>query len=317
LRIFTEPQQGASYDQLLGVAQLSEALGFDAFFRSDHYQRIGEGPPGPGSTDAWLTLAAIGRETSRIRLGTLVTPVTFRFPGPLAIQVAQADAMSGGRVELGLGAGWYDGEHAAYGIPFPSTADRFAMLEEQLEIVTGMWATPPGESYSFTGRHHSIVDSPALPKPAQQPRPPIILGGWGTKRTPRLAARFADEFNLPPFNPPDATAAAFARVRAACEEIGRDPATLEYSVTLTTVCGADQAEVERRGAVSPAQFQAADCAGTPDQVLEQLLAYREVGATRAYLRVLDLRDAEQITLLGDAVLPGVTRANAAGTPSAG
>ncbi len=128
VRIFTEPQQGATYEQILGVAQRAEALGFDAFFRSDHYQRIGEGAPGPGSSDAWLTLAAIGRETTRIRLGTLVTPVTFRFPGPLAIQVAQADAMSGGRVELGLGAGWYDGEHAAYGIPFPPTAARFEML---------------------------------------------------------------------------------------------------------------------------------------------------------------------------------------------
>src|SRR5690348_13850578 len=153
LRIFTEPQQGATYDQLLAVAQTAERLGFDAFFRSDHIQRIGEGDPGPGSTDAWMTLAAIGRETTLIRLGTLVTPVTFRFPGMLAIQVAQADAMSGGRVELGLGAGWYDGEHASYGIPFPATGDRFGMLEEQLEIITGLWNTPVGEAYSFTGKH--------------------------------------------------------------------------------------------------------------------------------------------------------------------
>src|SRR3954454_22720687 len=182
LRIFTEPQQGATYDQLLDVAQNSERLGFDAFFRSDHLQRIGDGAPGPGSTDAWMTLAALGRETSRIRLGTLVTPVTFRFPGPLAIQVAQAGAMSNGRVELGLGAGWYDTEHASYAIPFPPIGERFAMLEEQLEIVTGLWATPPGEKYSFAGRHHQVVDSPALPKPVQQPRPPIILGGFGTKR---------------------------------------------------------------------------------------------------------------------------------------
>src|SRR5882757_5445992 len=154
LRIFTEPQQGATYEELLAVAQLAEELGFDAFFRSDHYQRIGEGDPGPGSTDAWMTLAAIGRETSRIRLGTLVTPVTFRYPGPLAIQVAQADAMSGGRVEIGLGAGWYDREHAAFGIPFPATGDRFEMLEEQLAILDGIWTTPDGDTYSFAGKHY-------------------------------------------------------------------------------------------------------------------------------------------------------------------
>src|SRR5689334_7181394 len=174
LRIFTEPQQGATYEQLLDVARTAERLGFDAFFRSDHYQRIGEGSPGPGPTDAWVTLAAIGRETSRIRLGTLVTPATFRFPGPLAISVAQADAMSGGRVELGLGAGWYDAEHRAYGIPFPETRERFERLEEQLAIVTGYWSTPRGKTFSYEGRHYQVHDSPALPKPVQTPHPPVI-----------------------------------------------------------------------------------------------------------------------------------------------
>ena len=197
LRIFTEPQQGATYDQLLGVAQLSEALGFDAFFRSDHYQRIGEGSPGPGSTDAWLTLAAIGRETSRIRLGTLVTPVTFRFPGPLAIQVAQADAMSGGRVELGTRRGLV--RRRARRVRNPVPADRRALRDARRaardrDRACGLRRRA---SVLVRGTTPSIVDSPALPKPAQQPRPPIILGGWGTKRTPRLAARFADEFNLP------------------------------------------------------------------------------------------------------------------------
>src|SRR6478752_2092865 len=225
LRIFTEPQQGATYDQLLAVAQLTEELGFDAFFRSDHYQRIGDGDPGPGSTDAWMTLAALGRETSRVRLGTLVTPATFRFPGPLAIQVAQADAMSGGRVEIGLGAGWYDREHAAFGLPFPSTGDRFEMLEEQLAILDGM--------------HHKIEDSPALPKPAQQPRPPIILGGWGTKRTPRLAARFADEFNMP-FAPVSYFREGCDHVRAACDAIGRDPATMKFTVATVVSVGTNE-----------------------------------------------------------------------------
>jgi alkanesulfonate monooxygenase SsuD/methylene tetrahydromethanopterin reductase-like flavin-dependent oxidoreductase (luciferase family) len=235
-----------------------------------------------------------------------MTSATFRLPGPLAIAVANVDQMSGGRVELGIGAGWFDAEHAAYGVPFPSTPERFDRLEEQLALITGMWRTPVGETFSFAGTHYQLVDCPALPKPVQDPHPPVIVGGTGPRRTPSLAARFADEFNLPPFNPPAATAEAFARVRGACEEIGRDPATLELSVTLTTVCGADRAEVERRGAVSPAQFQAADLAGTPEEVLEQLAAYREVGADRAYLRVLDLRDVEQIELLGVAVVPGLT-----------
>src|SRR3984957_15588577 len=183
VRIFVEPQQGADYAQLLTVAQEAEALGFDAFFRSDHYLTMsGDGLPGP--TDAWITLAALARETSRIRLGTLVSSSTFRWPGILAITVAQVDAMSGGRVELGLGTGWYDGEHTAYGIPFPPLGERFARLEEQLSIVTGLWATPVGETYSFAGEHYQLADSPALPKPVQRPHPPVIVGGGGASRTP-------------------------------------------------------------------------------------------------------------------------------------
>jgi F420-dependent oxidoreductase-like protein len=315
------PQQGASYDEQLHAALATEAAGFSDFVRSDHYLAFDStGLPGP--TDSWITLAGLARETQRVRLGTMVSAATFRYPGPLAIAVAQVDAMSGGRITLALGAGWAEQEHLAYGIPFPPPRERFERLEEQLALITGMWRTPVGETFSFDGVHYQLVDCPALPKPVQQPYPPVIVGGTGPRRTPALAARFADEFNLPPFNKPDAAAAAFERVRAACEAIGRDPATLEYSVTLTTVCGADRAEVERRGAVSPAQFEGADCAGTPDEVLEQLLAYREIGATRAYLRLLDLRDVEQITLLGTSlsqagVLPGVTTANAAGTPFGG
>ena len=255
----------------------------------------------PGPTDSWITLAGLARETERVRLGTMVSAATFRLPGPLAVAVAQVDAMSGGRITLALGAGWAEEEHRAYGIPFPPPAERFERLEEQLAIMTGMWATPVGETFAFEGVHYQLVDCPALPKPVQHPHPPVIVGGTGPRRTPALAARFADEFNLPPFQGPAATAQAFARVRAACDDAGRDPATLELSVTLTTVCGIDRAEVERCGAVSPPQFQVADLAGTPDEVVEQLAAYRDVGATRAYFRVLDLRDVEQIALLGEAV----------------
>src|SRR6478735_6759261 len=219
LRVFTEPQQGATYDDLLAVAQRAERLGFDAFFRSDHFLSMG-GDGLPGSTDAWLTLAAMARETSTIRLGTMMTSATFRLPGPLAIAVAQVDQMSGGRVELGIGAGWFEAEHAAYGIPFPSTGERFDRFEEALAVVTGLWGTPVGERFDFTGSHYRVADSPALPKPAQSPRPPIVIGGKGKKRTPALAARYADEFNVP-FDSVQTSRSLIAGVRRLPLEIGR------------------------------------------------------------------------------------------------
>src|SRR4051794_20191359 len=186
----TEPQMGATYDDLLAVARHAEDTGFDAFFRSDHYLTMsGDGLPGP--TDAWLTLAALARETKRIRLGTLVTAMTFRMPGVLAISVAQVDQMSGGRVELGLGTGWYDGEHTAYGVPFPPLGERFERFEEQLQILRGLWEAEG--SFDFAGKHYALKDSPALPKPTQ-PHVPVIIGGFGAKRTPRLAATYADEY---------------------------------------------------------------------------------------------------------------------------
>ncbi len=307
LRIFTEPQQGATYDQLLAVAQLTEELGFDAFFRSDHYLRIGEGSPGPGSTDAWMTLAALGRETTRIRLGTLVTPVTFRLPGVLAIQIAQADAMSGGRVELGLGAGWYDREHAAFGIPFPSTGDRFEMLEEQLEIVDGMWTTPAGTPFTFAGKHYQVDESPALPKPRQQPRPPIILGGWGTKRTPRIAARFADEFNMP-FPPVSYFREGCDHVRAACEKIERDPATMRFTAALVVCVGRDEAEFTKRADAighKPEDLRANAAGGLPGEVVERIHAFAEAGCETVYLQVLDLDDLDHLRLIAAEVAPHV------------
>src|SRR3954470_12724124 len=238
LRIFTEPQQGAHYSDLASLARLSEELGFDAFFRSDHYMAFdGDGLPGP--TDAWLTLAALARDTTTIRLGTLVTPVTFRYPGPLAISVAQVDQMSGGRVELGLGTGWHDGEHAMYGIPFPPTKERFDRLEEQLQVVTGLWSAEG--PYSFAGEHYTLTDAPALPKPVQRPGPPVIMGGYGATRTPRLAATYADEFNVP-FGPVEATAEQYDRVRAAAEQTGR---SLVLSAAQTVAVGRDDAEVSR------------------------------------------------------------------------
>src|SRR4051795_10520480 len=224
LRVMVEPQEGATYDQQLAIAQAAEGAGFDGFFRSDHLMRFDQDDPGPGPTESWITLAGIARETNRIRLGTMVTSMTFRLPGMLAITVAQVDAMSDGRVELGLGAGWFDPEHHAHGVPFPPLGQRFEMLEEQLQIILGMWATAKGERFAFEGRHYQVVDSPGLPKPAQQPHPPIILGGWGAKRTPRLAAEYAQEFNVP-FAPVDGVRPACDNVRRACEAAGRDPSS--------------------------------------------------------------------------------------------
>jgi F420-dependent oxidoreductase-like protein len=304
LRIFTEPQQGATYDTLLRVATTAEELGFDAFFRSDHYIHFdGDGLPGP--SDAWLTIAALARETARIRLGTLVSPITFRWPGQLAIEVALVDAMSSGRVELGLGAGWNDAEHAANGIPFPDTGTRFEMLEDQLAIISGMWGTPVGETFSYEGKQHSVKDSPALPKPVQHEShscgPPIIMGGWGAKRTPRLAAKYAAEYNLP-FSPVTNAAAQYDIVRAACDALGRDPSSLTLSAAVVVCCGKDEAEFQRRAEAigqDPNGLRANQLGGTPAEVAERAAAYRDAGAQRLYLQVLDLQDLDHIHLLAE------------------
>jgi F420-dependent oxidoreductase-like protein len=307
-RIFTEPQEGATYDDQLAVARLAEELGFDAYFRSDHYISFFAGDGQPGPTDAWITLAGLARDTTTLRLGTLVSPVTFRLPGPLAIAVAQVDAMSGGRVELGLGAGWNDREHAAYGIPFPGTGERFDRFEEQLAVITGLWATPEGEQFSYSGEHYRIDASPALPKPMQRPGPPIVIGGFGPTRTPRLAAQYASEFNVA-FAPPEGFPEIAARVRAACETIGRDPATLPTSIANTVVCGVDDAEVARRAAAigrDAETARASGIAGTPAEVVDRIGVYRDAGAETVYLQVLDLHDLDHLRLLAAEVLPAFT-----------
>ncbi|GAA2027396.1 LLM class F420-dependent oxidoreductase [Agromyces tropicus] len=304
LCIFTEPQQGASYDEQLAQAQATERLGFDGWFRSDHLLHMGPGDPMPGPSDAWTALAGIARETSRIRLGTLVSPVTFRHPGLLAIQVAQVDAMSGGRVELGLGAGWFAAEHAAYGIPFPER--RFDVLEEQLQVVTGLWETPVGERFSFDGEHYRLADAPALPKPVQSPMP-LIMGGGGRTRLPALAARFATEFNRG-FVGEDEIAASFERVRAACERIDRDPATMRLSVALPTVVATDDAIYRRRLEeidADPGTFADVNIAGSPTRVVEQLGRLADLGADRVYLQLVDVRDLDHVELIAAEVLPHV------------
>ena len=285
----------------------AEELGFDAFFRSDHYLAIGGGSGLPGPTDAWATLAALAVETSRIRLGTLMSAATFRLPGPLAIIGAQVDQMSGGRVEFGLGTGWFEAEHTAYGIPFPPLGERFDRLEEQLAIITGLWGTEVGETFSFEGAYYKLTDSPALPKPAQRPRPPVLLGGAGARRTPRLAARFADEFNVP-FHTVQDSAAAFGRVREACQTAGRYPASMIYSVAQTVCCGKDEAEFRRRAAAigrEPDGMRATGLAGTPGEVAAKIAEFAEIGADRVYLQVLDLGDLDHLALIASDVMPQV------------
>ena len=300
LRIFTEPQQGASYDQLLRLARATEDAGYDAFFRSDHYLAMGgDGLPGP--TDAWITLAGLARETARIRLGTMVTAATFRLPAVLAISVAQVDAMSGGRVELGLGTGWFEAEHSAYGIPFPSVKERFDRLEEQLEIVTGLWAAPG--RYSFAGRHYRLVDAPGLPKPVQSPLP-VIVGGAGRTRTPALAARFAAEFNVP-FRPSAQARELYGLVRDAGAAAGRT-APMTFSAAQTVCCGRDEAEYRKRAEAigrDPADLRANGVAGTVAEVVGAIGAYAAVGATRMYLQTLDVDDLDHIELIAAEVAP--------------
>jgi F420-dependent oxidoreductase-like protein len=303
LRIFTEPHQGATYDQLLAVARTTQECGYDAFFRSDHYLKMGPGDPRPGPTDAWTTLAGLARETQRIRLGTLVSPVTFRLPAVLALQVAQVDAMSAGRVELGLGAGWYEDEHTAFGLPFPPVKERFDRLEEQLEIITGLWATDETKRFSYSGQHYS-VDLPALPRPAQE-RVPLILGGGGPRRVPALTARFATEFNTG-FTTVEEVGTRFERVRAACRDSGRDSAQPTYSVALSTVCAEDDRRLAERVTATGQdvdRLRTTGLAGTPDEIVDRIGDYAGVGATRFYLQIWDLDDLDMLELIAARVMP--------------
>jgi F420-dependent oxidoreductase-like protein len=305
LAVFVEPQLGASYADQLRVAQHAEELGFEAFFRSDHLLTMGSRGGLPGPTDSWATLAALAVQTSRIRLGTLVTSATFRLPGVLAITVAQVDEMSGGRVELGLGAGWYEAEHTAYGVPFPPVRERFDRLTEQLQIVTGLWSTPPGERFTFRGGYYDLVDSPALPKPVQSPGPPVIVGGHGKRRTPELAATYADEFNVG-FGTVEATRDAYARVAEACDRLGRQAvgrAPLVLSVAQTVACGRTDAEVRTR---VEAIGRTPPLCGTPAQVVDQIGAFAELGTTRVFLQVIDLADLGHLDVIAAEVAPALT-----------
>ncbi len=304
-RILIEPQQGATYFDILGFALEAESLGFDALFCSDHYLHMGPGSGLPGPCDAWTTMAGLARDTRHIRLGTMMTPATFRRPGPLAVAVAQVDLMSGGRVELGLGAGWYEPEHRAYGIPFPPVEERFEHLEEQLHIITGLWAVPPGQTFSFHGKHYDVVDSPALPKPVQAPHPPVLIGGSGPKTTPRLAAKYATEYNVP-VRSLDITRRQFERVSRSCEAIGRDPASISFSATQTVCVGETAVDVARRATNigrTHEDLEGRGLVGSVEAVLDKIGLFASCGTTRIYFQFLDISDREHLQLVAERIIP--------------
>jgi F420-dependent oxidoreductase-like protein len=304
-RVFVEPQQGATYSDQLAVARAAETAGYSAFFRSDHFTAMsGDGLPGP--TDSWITLGAIARETTSIRLGTMVSSATFRYPGPLAISVAQVDEMSSGRVELGIGTGWFEAEHKAYAIPFPTLKERFDRLTEQLHVITGLWTTPVGETFDYSGTHYAIADSPALPKPVQSPHPPIIIGGSGAKRTPALAAGFASEFNVP-FAPIDTVKTQIERVAAAVTDAGRQADSMTYSAAFVVCAGRDDAEIARRAAAIGREVDElrsnSPVVGTPAEIADKLGAFQEIGVQRVYLQLLDMSDIDHVEFFAEDVLP--------------
>lgn len=303
-RVFVEPQQGAGYADQLAVAQAAEKAGFSGFFRSDHYVAMsGNGLPGP--TDSWVTLGGIARETSSVRLGTLVSSATFRLPGPLAIAVAQVDDMSHGRVEFGLGAGWFEREHQEYGIPFPSLGERFERLDEQFSIITGLWTAPAGQTFSYPGRHYQLVDSPALPKPVQRPHPPIVIGGLGPTRTPALAAKFAAEFNVP-FASLDVVRTQFQRVQAAVQAVGRPADSMVYSASFVVCAGRTDADIARRADTIGRDLDEmrgnSPLVGTPEQIVDRLAAFAEVGVQRVYLQLLDMSDLDHLEVFATGVM---------------
>jgi len=311
--LMIEGQEGVTWEQWLALATACEEHGFEGLFRSDHYVSFSE-PTERGTLDAWATLAALGPQTSRIRLGTLVSPITFRHPSQLAKVVVTADHASGGRVELGMGAGWFDGEHRAFGFPFPPVPERFDMLEEQVEIVHRLWDRDE-EDVTFTGKHYQLEGCHSLPKPVQRPHPPLIIGGQAGRRSVEMAARWADEYNVHQKSPEQCREIR-QNLTKACEAAGRDPDEFRFSLMIFTLVGADRGELESRAgrylkqrgdSTEPAAWLASlgqeRLAGTADWVLERLAGYAEAGVQRVMMQHLLHDDLEALALIGQEIIP--------------
>lgn len=312
LCLMIEGQEGVTWPQWRAIAEACERHGVPVLFRSDHYQNLDGRHPERDATDAWATLSALSAVTSKLRLGTLVSPATFRHPSVLAKMVATADHVSGGRIELGLGAGWHEGEHAAYGFAFRETRVRMEVLEEQLAVVCGAWSDD--EPFSFSGRHYELKGLRARPKPVQQPHPPLIMGGLAGPRSAALAARFADEYNTV-FASADDARARRERVTAACEKAGRDP--IRFSVMTGVVIGADEADLRARVArvaatrdEDPGKLLSDPpsgwIVGTVEDAADQLAAVRDAGVDRVMCQHLAHTDLEFIELLARELAPRVS-----------
>jgi F420-dependent oxidoreductase-like protein len=296
-----EPRHGSRYAEILALALAVERSGFEAFFRSDHLYGVDPGDRTFRPTACWTTIGGLARDTDRVRLGALMSAATFRHPGLLATVVASADEMSGGRVELGLGTGWYEREHEAFGIPFPPTRERFDRFEEQLAIIKGLWTAE--EAFSFEGAHYRVTDNIAPPRPTQTPHPPILIGGAGPRRTPALAARYADEFNTALGGTGDVRDrhAWFSR---ACEAIGRDPAEPRRSSVIPVACGSTKADVDRRAEVMGSAFIRENATiGSPGLLTDRIAELAGLGADTVYLHIYDIHDLDHIALIGAEVLP--------------
>jgi F420-dependent oxidoreductase-like protein len=309
--LMVEGQEGVAWDEWVALARACDEAGLDGLFRSDHYSST---QAEPGSLDAWATLAGLAAVTERIRLGTLVSPVTFRHPSVLAKNVVTVDHVSGGRVEVGMGAGWMEVEHRAYGFPFPDLGERLEQLAEHVEIVHRLMTE---DAVEFEGRHYRLDRARGLPKPVQRPRPPILLGGSARSGTLRPAVRFADEYNTPTGNVEEVRRRR-ARMSAACERAGRDPASLPFSIMTGCIVGADKADVRRRaervatriawegdaeGMIN--RLSRSWVIGTPTQVIDRLAELADVGVERVMLQHWEFDDDASVRLLGAEVVPAV------------
>ena len=294
-----EGQEDVTWADWVALAETCERLGIEALFRSDHYLSV-VGERGRGSLDAWGTINALAAITTDLRLGALVSPATFRHPSVFAKLATTADHVSGGRIEVGLGAGWMEAEHRAYGFAFPPLRDRMDMYAEQLEIVHRSWEPGP---FSFAGRHYTVEDLDALPKPVQQPHPNFIVGGGAAPRGAALGAKWADEYNFA-YVTPDVAAERRAAIHAACRDAGRDPSTMVVSMMNAVVLGRDRDEVQRR-ADALGNVMDAWILGTPGEVIDRLREYEQAGVQRLFLQHLAHRDLDMLELFASEVMPAL------------